>query len=51
MGTTAHAIATSKAIEMGEVEGAMSSLSMGVAGIFIVIFAPMVTKVFNYIIK
>ncbi|WP_010233070.1 LrgB family protein [Clostridium arbusti] len=51
MGTTAHAIGTSKAIEMGEVEGAMSSLSMGVAGIFIVIFAPIVTKLFSILIK
>ncbi|MDO4632230.1 MAG: LrgB family protein [Eubacteriales bacterium] len=38
-GTAAHAIGTSKAIEIGEVEGAMSSLSIAVAGVLTVIFA------------
>lgn len=51
LGTTANAVGTSKAIEMGEVEGAMSSLSIGLAGMFIVIFAPIVTKVFSVLIK
>ncbi|MCR5580186.1 MAG: LrgB family protein [Pseudobutyrivibrio sp.] len=39
LGTAAHAIGTAKAIELGEVEGAMSSLSIAVAGILTVIFA------------
>jgi predicted murein hydrolase (TIGR00659 family) len=39
IGTAAHAIGTSKAMEMGEIEGAMSSLSIAVAGILTVIFA------------
>lgn len=39
MGTSAHAIGTSRAMEMGEVEGAMSSLSIVVAGILTVIGA------------
>lgn len=39
LGTSAHAIGTVKAIEMGETEGAMSSLSIAVAGIMTVIFA------------
>ena len=39
LGTSSHAIGTAKAIEMGEVEGAMSGLSIGVAGIMTVILA------------
>ena len=39
LGSSAHAIGTAKAIEMGEVEGAMSSLAIAVAGILTVIFA------------
>ena len=36
LGTSAHAVGTAKAFEMGEVEGAMSSLSVAVAGIMTV---------------
>ena len=36
LGTSAHAIGTAKALELGEVEGAMSSLSIAVAGILTV---------------
>ncbi len=39
LGTSAHAIGTSKAMELGEVEGAMSSLSIVTAGILTVILA------------
>ena len=39
LGASAHAIGTAKAIELGEVEGAMSSLSIAVAGILTVILA------------
>ena len=39
LGTSAHAIGTAKAIELGEVEGAMSSLSIAVSGILTVVFA------------
>jgi predicted murein hydrolase (TIGR00659 family) len=39
LGTAAHAIGTAKAMELGEIEGAMSSLSIAVAGILTVIFA------------
>ena len=39
LGTSAHAIGTAKAMEMGETEGAMSSLAIAVAGAFTVIFA------------
>lgn len=39
-GNSAHAIGTSKALEFGEVQGAMSSLSIVVSGIITVIMAP-----------
>ena len=36
LGTSAHAICTAKAMELGEAEGAMSSLSIAVSGIITV---------------
>ena len=39
LGASSHAIGTAKAIEMGEIEGAMSSLAIAVAGILTVVFA------------
>ena len=39
-GSSAHAMGTSKAIEVGEVQGAMSGLAIVVTGIVIVVFAP-----------
>lgn len=41
IGTSSHAIGTSKAMEMGEVEGALSSLSIVVSGLLTVIAAPL----------
>ena len=41
MGTSAHAVGTAKALEMGEIEGAMSSLSIAVAGLMTVIVVPL----------
>lgn len=38
-GTASHAIGTAKALEIGEVEGAVSGVAMGVAGICTVIIA------------
>lgn len=40
LGTSAHALGTSKAIEMGEIEGAMSGLSIGISGLITVIVVP-----------
>ncbi len=37
IGSASHAMGTAKAIEMGDVEGAMSSLSIAVSGIMTVI--------------
>ena len=44
LGTSSHAVGASKAIEMGEVEGAMSSLSIGICGIITVILVPILIK-------
>lgn len=43
LGTAAHAIGTAKALELGEVEGAMSSLSIAVAGLMTVVVVPLVS--------
>ena len=40
LGTSAHAIGTSKALQMGEIEGAMSGLAIAVAGIMTALLAP-----------
>jgi len=39
IGSAAHAIGTAKAMEMGEIEGAMSSLAIAVAGLLTVVGA------------
>lgn len=44
IGTSSHAIGTSRMIEMGEVQGAMSSLSIVVAGILTVVIVPIVVQ-------
>ena len=40
LGSSSHAMGTSKAIEIGEVQGAMSGLSIVVTGIVVVVLAP-----------
>lgn len=40
IGTSSHALGTAKAIEMGDIEGAMSGLSIALTGLLTVIFAP-----------
>ncbi|WP_461205670.1 LrgB family protein [Clostridium sp. DL1XJH146] len=42
IGTSSHALGTTKAIEMGEVEGAMSGVAIGLAGIATVILIPII---------
>ena len=39
IGSASHAIGTTKAMEMGEIEGAMSSLAIAVSGLCTVLFA------------
>jgi len=43
LGTSAHAIGTAKALELGEIEGAMSSLAIAVAGLMTVAVTPLVS--------
>ena len=49
LGTAAHAVGTSKALEIGETEGAMSGLSIGIAGLMTVFIAPLTYTVAQYI--
>lgn len=44
IGTSAHAVGTAKALEMGEIEGAMSSLAIAVAGLMTVVIVPLVAN-------
>ncbi len=44
LGTASHVIGTSKAVELGEVEGGMSSLAIGIAGLVTVFLAPLIIK-------
>ena len=39
IGTCSHALGTAKALEMGETEGAMSGLAVGICGIFTALLA------------
>lgn len=45
IGTASHAIGTAKAIEMGEIEGAMSGLAIAVSGILTVVAASIFANV------
>jgi len=44
IGTSSHVIGTNKAIELGETEGAMSSLAVSIAGLITVFLAPIIIK-------
>lgn len=39
IGASSHVVCTSKALEIGEIEGAMSGLAIGICGIITVIFS------------
>lgn len=43
IGTCSHAVGTSKAIQIGEIEGAMSGIAIGVAGIVTVILSLLIS--------
>ena len=47
IGTASHALGTTRAMEMGETQGAMSSLSIGIAGLFTAITAPLLLAVLS----
>lgn len=44
IGTSSHAIGTSRALEIGQIEGAVSSLSIAIAGILTAILCPLLGK-------
>lgn len=47
IGTASHAVGTSKAIEMGEVQAAMSSLAIVVTGILTVVLVPVIVNLLS----
>ncbi|MDU5082444.1 hypothetical protein CIW83_01510 [Tissierella sp. P1] len=47
MGTASHAIGTAKAMELGEVQGAMGSLAISVAGLITVFLAPWLVQILS----
>lgn len=47
LGTSAHAIGTAKAIELGMTEGALSGVSMSITGILVVFIAPLTYFIFG----
>jgi predicted murein hydrolase (TIGR00659 family) len=47
LGTAAHALGTKKALEMGEEEGAMSSLAIGLAGVLTTVLLPLLLNLFG----
>lgn len=47
MGNASHAVGTARAMELGETEGAMSSLTIAIAGIITVIIAPPIWNFLN----
>jgi predicted murein hydrolase (TIGR00659 family) len=44
IGTSSHALGTTKAVELGETEGAMSGLAIGIAGLVTVFLAPVLAE-------
>jgi len=47
MGNASHAVGTAKAMEIGETEGAMSSLTIAISGIITVLLAPTLWNIFS----
>lgn len=51
MGNSSHAVGTAKALEIGETEGAMSGLTIGIAGILTVFLAPILWNIYLIIFR
>lgn len=51
IGSSSHVVGTTKAIELGEVEGAMSSLSIAIAGVLTYMLIPPYLMLFNSMIQ
>ena len=49
LGTTSHAVGTSKALELGEIQGSMSGLAIIVTGLFTVGLAPIIYMIVSKI--
>lgn len=49
IGASSHAVGTTKAIEMGDVQGAMSGLSIVLSGIVVVALAPFVEPIIQFL--
>ncbi len=49
LGTSSHAIGTSKALELGETDGAMSSLAIIITGIITVLAAPLFIFILKFV--
>ncbi len=47
LGTTSHATGTAKAIEMGEIEGSISGLSIAIAGVITALVLPIILNIFT----
>ncbi|CAM2856864.1 LrgB family protein [Erysipelothrix tonsillarum] len=50
LGTSAHAVGTSKAIEMGELQGTMATLALIITGLVTVAISPLTLKIITAII-
>jgi predicted murein hydrolase (TIGR00659 family) len=50
IGTASHALGTTRAIELGETEGAMSGLAIGITGLITVFLAPLLLYVFGFLL-
>jgi putative effector of murein hydrolase len=48
IGTASHALGTTRAIEIGETEGAMSGLAIWIAGLITVFLVPLLHYLFSY---
>ncbi|MBU3107446.1 LrgB family protein [Clostridium gasigenes] len=51
IGAASHAVGTSKAFEMGEIQGAMSSISIGIAGLITVFLSPLIYMLARIMLK
>lgn len=47
IGTSSHALGTTKAVEMGDTQGAMSGLAIGLAGLATVLLAPVLVQLLH----
>lgn len=47
MGSASHAVGTAKAMEIGEIEGAMSGVTIAISGILTVLLAPILWNLFS----